>query len=145
MPRTLLNVTVPGNAVASLPGFNEENGVYGADASLYRVETTVYFIAPGAGTNNRGDTPLALWRKVGTAAPVELIDGVSDLEVRFGIDTDADGVPNQYVNGNAVVDPNAIATVRVRVTTESVDVVPGTNAVLSRTFETTVAVRNRLT
>ncbi len=138
---------VPGNAVATLPGFNEDSAVYSNEASLFRVQTTIYFVAPSAGTNNRGQTPMSLWRKIDDAAPVELIDGIEDMEVRFGIDTDTDGVPNQYVNANGVTDPNRVVTVRVRFTANSVDVVPGAgnNTTISRVFESTVAVRNRLT
>ncbi|SVD55186.1 uncharacterized protein METZ01_LOCUS408040, partial [marine metagenome] len=36
---------------------------FGTAAAVSGIETHTYFIAPGTGQNNRGDTPLALWRK----------------------------------------------------------------------------------
>ncbi len=137
--------SAPGNATASLPGFNEAASVYGIDASVFTVRTTVYYVAPGAGTNNRDEAPMSLWRKFGDDAAVELVEGVRDMEVAYGVDTDDDGTPNRYMSPNLVVDPNTVVTVRVRFTTDSVDVIPGGNAVITRDFETTVAVRNRLT
>lgn len=134
----------PGNATASLPGFNEAASVYGTDASVFTVRTTVYYVAPGAGTNNRDDAPMSLWRKIGDDAAVELVEGVRDMEVTYGVDTDDDGTPNRYLAPNLVVDPDTIVTVRVRFTTDSVDEIPGGDGVITRDFETTVAVRNRL-
>ena len=38
-------------------------------ATVGRVTAHVYYVAPGAGTHNRGAAPLSLWRKGGTARP----------------------------------------------------------------------------
>jgi type IV pilus assembly protein PilW len=133
---------VPGNATADLSG----NGtVFDVDSELYRIETTVFFIAPSTGVNNVGVTPLSLWQKVGENAPVELVDGVENLQVIFGVDTDGDEAPNRYQTFQSVIDPADIVTVRVQVTVNSVDVVADQgDGLLRRTFSKTIAIRNRV-
>ena len=117
---------------------------YGQDASVGALETTYFFVAPGLGLDNDGNPTSALWQKVGSAAPVELVQGVEDLEVLFGVDTTlADGIANanQYVDFNDVPDPNQVVSLRVSVTVSSVDTVDGGN-LLTRTFSKTLLLRN---
>ena len=111
-----------------------------AGTTVGRVVTHIYYVAPGAGVNNRGAPPHSLWRKSGTSRPAELVQGIEDLQVRLGVDTDGDGVPNRYAPSTA----GAAATVRalrIAVTANSVDVVAGARP-LRRTFVQTVAIRN---
>ncbi len=123
---------------------------YGEDAVVGRVETTIFFIAEGAGLDNQGNPPLALWQKVGSAAPVELVQGVEDLEVLYGVDTtlnDDVSNANQYVEFDDVPppaapgDPSPVVSLRVSVTVNSVDAVAD-GAVLRRTFSKTLLLRN---
>lgn len=133
---------VPGNATTTLA---ENNTVFDATSRVYRIATTVYFVAPGAGTNNRGDTPNSLWSSVDGAAPQELVEGVEELQVLYGVDTDDDDAPNRYQTFQVVGDVNDIVTVRVRMSVNSVDQVSEFSAdgLVRRAFETTVAIRNR--
>lgn len=150
---------VPGNAQVSLT--DDAAVTYGPESTVHRVESQIFFVAEGAGQNNRGDTPLSLWRKTADQAPVELVEGVRDLQVLFGVDTDGDRVPNQYRRIQNVAFPppgipaaERIVTVRVTLTVSSVDVVSedvspdcpaGTPAgVLCRSFTKTIALRNTL-
>jgi len=98
------------------------------DAAVSAIESHTFFIAPGEGVNNAGNHPLSLWRKSGLEAPIELIEGVEDLQLVYGIDTDEDGVPNQYLQAN-FVPANGwtnVATVRVSVVVNSIDDVGST-------------------
>lgn len=115
------------------------------DAQVSAIETNIFYIAPGAGVNNVGDTPLSLWRKTGIRAPVELVEGVENLQVLFGEDLDNDGVPNWYRPANTVTDFNEVITVRVSLTVNSVDDVGSNTAdgLLRRTFTETVQLRNQ--
>jgi len=109
-----------------------------------RVLTDIYYIAQGAGTNNRGQTPWSLWRKVSQAAPVELVEGIEDLQVLFGIDTTPANnlaAANRYVTYDQV-GTNAIRSLRVTMTASSVDVVTDTGQPLRRTFSQTISFRN---
>ena len=120
---------------------------YGEEAVVGEVQTTIFFVAPSsAGTNNRGDVPLSLWRRVGSTNAAELIEGVEDLQVLYGIDnTPADGISdaNQYVTFPNVPDVDQIVAVRVSVTANSVDAVSDAgDGILRRTFTQTILVRN---
>lgn len=117
---------------------------YGQDANVGALETTYFYVAPGLGEDDQGNPPSALWQKVGSAPPVELVQGVEDLEVLFGVDTtlnDGTANANQYVDFDAVPDPNQVISLRVSVTVNSVDSVDGGNP-LSRTFSKTLLLRN---
>jgi len=87
----------PGNASADL-------GVaFGTDASVYRLVTHTYYIAPSVlqpGTDS-------LWlysvpNYGGTPNPQEIVEGVQAIALLYGEDTDGDGVPNRYVTADAV-------------------------------------------
>jgi type IV pilus assembly protein PilW len=122
---------------------------YGEEAIAAPLDTVIFFIAPStSGANNRGNVPLALWQKVGSAAPTELVEGIENLTVLFGIDTTlGDGVTNanQYVPYNAATAAQ-IVSVRVSVTANSVDEVTGTGgSILRRTVTETMQLRNART
>jgi type IV pilus assembly protein PilW len=121
---------------------------YSEDAIVGAVESNFFFVAPGLGEDDQGEAPLALWEKAGTAAPVELVQGIEDLQVLYGIDTTlTDGIPsaNRYVTAGAIgstaEDLRAIVAIRVSVTANSVDAVDDGDP-LSRTFTKTLLVRN---
>ena len=131
---------------------SEENLAYGTTvnaqgATVSRLETDIYYIAEGAGTNNRGQRPLSLWRKSGSQAPVELVEGIEDLQVWLGIDTtptDSVNAPTRYTNFAGVVGDDVVRTLRVQITASTVDVVEaGSNAPVTRTFSQTISLRNR--
>ncbi|MEE4301131.1 MAG: PilW family protein [Pseudomonadales bacterium] len=127
----------PGNAIADI---TPDNDVYGLDATVHRVETQIFYIAPGAGGGP------SLWRKSGyLAAPVELVEGIEDLQVLYGIDTDADGVPNRYRTVQNVGDLADVRTLRISITANSVNPVNDVgDGLLRRTFTNTIALRNRI-
>ncbi len=123
-----------------------EGASFGNDATVGLVETTIFYIAPGTGQNNRGNTPLSLWRKVSDRAPVELIEGIEDLEVLYGIDTTlSDGIANanQYVTANNIPSFDQVVTIRMTITANSVNVVTDEgDGLLRRSFSQTVLMRN---
>jgi type IV pilus assembly protein PilW len=100
---------------------------FDVDAAVSAIETHIFFIAPGEGVNNVGNNPLSLWRKSGVEAPIELIEGVEDLQLLYGEDTDGDGVPNQYLQANFVAVWQNVVTVRVSFVVNSIDNVGSTS------------------
>jgi type IV pilus assembly protein PilW len=70
----------------------------------------------------------SLRRKALTAGPAvtdeEIIQGVEDLQVQFGVDTTGDGIINRYVNPGAVPAGSPILAVRLwlRLRTEAIEV-----------------------
>jgi len=89
-------------------------------AELMRFNSYTYFIRLGAS----GEEP-ALWRLDNTSAvggdnPAELVEGIENMQILYGVDTDADRVPNQFVTADAVPDWTQVVSVRVTLTARSV-------------------------
>jgi len=104
----------PGNAISnwggptSPPPFDEDSFLPD-DSQTYRAVSYAYYIAL-----NTNPTPQpALFRKIMQpgALPEELIEGVENMQIVYGVDTDADNIANQYVT--AANPALAIATNRV--------------------------------
>lgn len=91
-----------------------------------------------------------------------LIAGVTNMVVLYGIDTDADNVPNQYVDAGSVTNWTLVRSVRITLTIASADAVDvnglslgssssssgagmSASGRVQRTYTTTVQIRNRLT
>ncbi len=129
-----------------------EQGVsYGDDSAsnnqgsvVSEILTDIYFVAESTNLNNRGDNITALWRKSGTDAPVEMVEGISDLQVLFGIDStpnDSEFGANRYVPF-AGVGSNTVRSVRVSIEANTVDVVSESAEPITRTFTQTISLRN---
>lgn len=87
-------------------------------ATVGRVLTETYFIARGRGTGRRGEPLNSLWRRTGTAASAELVEGVHDLQARFGVDArPGDGVAavSRYVGIDDLPAGGIVRSVEVRV------------------------------
>jgi type IV pilus assembly protein PilW len=96
------NDPLPGNATKDL------GRRYPIGSQLYKIATTSYFIRE----SGSGSGP-ALWRKLGAGNAQELIEGVQNMQVQYGLDTDGDMMPNSYVN--AAASPNFKNVVSVRI------------------------------
>jgi type IV pilus assembly protein PilW len=106
-----------------------------------------FYIGQSSNVNEFGDPILSLFRKEGVSAPVELVEGIEDLQVLFGVDTGgAVLVPNTYVDASLVADYRDVVAVRIQLTANSVDDVGSSAAdgILRRTFTQTIRLRNRL-
>jgi len=117
---------------------------YGVAATVSHLDSTYFFVAPSTVANQAGDNVNSLWRKQGSAAPVELVQGVENMQVFYGVDTSADGIPNvnRYQTIDAVADPNSIVAVRVRLDITSPNELAEVGDRLRRTFTKTIAIRN---
>ena len=141
-----LNVTNP-----LCPGSNKHclSRIYGADAKIMLPQEITYNI----GTGSEGQP--ALFRN-----GEEFLDGVEDLQLLYGEDTDGSGVANYYVPANQVTDMGSVISIRFAVVARSYDdnltggikqsySVLGDNRTavdnrLRQVYTTTVTVRNRL-
>jgi len=132
--------TDPGNSTKIL----SDGEPFDTDATVFKIETKIFFIQPGAGTNNRDAEYQSLWMKNGTDIPIELVPGVEDLQVLYGEDSGGDGVPDRYVTADDVTDMNDVVTIRVTVTSNSIDVVGESgDGILRREFSSLIKIRNR--
>jgi type IV pilus assembly protein PilW len=145
---------------------NQNNGVnlskaYGSNAEVLAYRSYSFFIR-----NNAAGEP-ALWRldnaiPTSTTNPLELVEGVENMQILYGADTDAtpDGTPNYYVPaGTAGLNMNQVVSIRISVLVRSMDnglaaqpvaytyngaTVTPTDRRIRRVFTSTIALRNRL-
>ena len=142
---------------------NNLSKTYGTDADVMKMESSVYYIAADA-TNNNIPT---LYRKrmVGVAMVTEpLVEGVEDMEILYGEDTDApatpDGSANRYVAADTPgLNMTNVVSVRLNLLLRSSEdnlatgtkqtysfngnSVTATDYRLRRVFSTTIKVRNK--
>ncbi len=89
----------------------------------------------------------------------ELIEGIENMQISYGEDTDSDSTPDYYVDANNVVNMESVVSVRINLLAVSLDDNLSTAPVkyqfnggettpsdrkLRREFSSTIAVRNRL-
>ena len=125
---------------------------YGADAALFRLQSVTYSIAPGAS----GEP--SLWRSE-NGINLELIEGVEELQLLYGLDTDDDDFPNQFVTIDNVANNFDVVAVRIMLMVRSIEdlvvednqtytfngnTVTAADFRLRQEFSTTVALRNRV-
>jgi type IV pilus assembly protein PilW len=145
----------PGNATGSL------SQAYDTSATVYTAEEKVYSLATNA------DGERVLQRTVNGGAPVELVAGVRDMQIAYGVDFDNDEVPNAYLAANEVPDNDGdgapdweeVMAVRVELLLASADdnvvesaqqyTIDGTTTTAAdrrmyQVFTTTTGIRNRL-
>lgn len=119
-------------------------------AEVVPVETVAYYVA----ANN-------LWRRIGLANPEVLVEGISMMQVEYGIDTDDDRVVDDYQAAAAATDWQNVIAVRIALLVDSVEeygtdtdnrvyqlfgteVGPINDRRLRQVFTTTVGIRNRV-
>ncbi len=126
---------------ASLNNVAQLFNVYGSSASIYKMRRITYTV-----TNNE----LTLSEN---AAPAQtLVDGVENMQILYGIDTNNNQVPNRYINAAIVGNANwgQVLTVHITLTMRSEDNIASEKDTeygdrrIRRIFSTTVSIRNRL-
>jgi type IV pilus assembly protein PilW len=85
-------------------------------ARVAPIVTIVYYIAP----SGLGAGP-ALWRVVGGSGPQEVIQGVEELQVRYGVDTNADALIDQYQEADEVTNWSNVISVSIAMLIRSND------------------------
>jgi type IV pilus assembly protein PilW len=70
-------------------------------AQVMPIQTVAYFVAP-----SESGTGPSLWQRTGKAAPLELVDGVENMQVRYGVDTDNNLQADVYQDAKEVNDAN---------------------------------------
>ncbi len=146
----------PGNAISSWGGNGagaEESFDIGSE--IVNVRTTTYYIADNA------DGIPGLWQKVGNDTAYELLEGVEDMSLQFGVDTTP--VPDARVDAvmaiAAVPDWELVLSVQVELLVRSTDdnISPenqsytfagvdetATDKRIRKVFSSTVGIRSRL-
>jgi len=143
----------PGNKNPS----TEWSQAYDDTMQIFLFDSTAYYIGNGI------DGQPALRRtsfNTGAAVDEELVNGIEDMQLLYGVDTDGDRTADNYVNATAVTNWNRVVSVQVNLlaTSLATNVIdqpqvlpapwdamadPGDNRI-RRVFTTTVGIRNRL-
>ncbi len=127
---------------------------YPATSEIMLFRSYTYFIR-----ENPAGQP-ALYRldnnTASTVAAVELVEGIEDMQIKYGVDADANGVPEQYMDVPTGSDYTKVNSVRVWLHVRSIDDnlianqrpynynnVATSDKRLMRTFTTTIGLRNR--
>jgi type IV pilus assembly protein PilW len=87
--------------------------VFAEDAYVMQMDSHTYFIGQTGRTYPQGGTLHALFRFDGDGNAEELIEGVENLQVRYGLDTDGDGSVDAYVDASATTEWDSVATVHI--------------------------------
>ena len=120
---------------------------YTSGTTVMGIGSHTYFIGASVNRNSQGDRVDALFRKSGLDAPRELVEGVEDLQIMYGVDTAGTALaPDIFMDASQVTDFNDVIVVRVEITVNSVDDVGSAevDGILRRKFSQTVHLRNRL-
>jgi type IV pilus assembly protein PilW len=142
--------TVAGTSPVTITPHAGLTKAYLTGAIVSRFEEVSYFVQPGAGG------ALALWRR-DAAGDTELVEGIEDLWLRYGVDTNNDGAANLYVEAAGVADWSRVRSIRVSLLLASdednvtggaqpVDFRGGTvtDSRYKQVLTTTIGLRNRL-
>ena len=140
---------------------------YATGARVYEARERTYCVANGAGKDKDGNWIPSLRRAYGKGSALacengdELLEGIEDMQIFYGEDTDADGTANRYVAINYdELQKNRIVSVRISLLVRSINnnlttepspytfngstVTPGTtDKYLRKVFSTTVTLRNK--
>jgi type IV pilus assembly protein PilW len=142
--------STPANTLLAFAGTKSQQ--FQNDASVIELQTVTYSIANGA-----SGQPSLFRTEFGTA--LELVEGIEEMQILYGVDSDSDESANQYLSSNNVADFEDVVSVRVMLLMRSIDdfvaEAPQTysfNGVqttpadrrLRQVFTATVALRNRV-
>jgi type IV pilus assembly protein PilW len=134
---------------------NNLSKAYQSDAEIFSMQSITYYIAQNTIGNN------SLYRRNNaTTANDEMVEGVEDMQVLYGEDTDSDGTANYFVPASNVVAMQTVVSVKVSLLSRSLSDVNvaskpltytynGATATavdrqLRKVFTSTVTLRNRL-
>ena len=106
----------PGNKIASWGGSSSKDPdeSFGPDSQIIKMNTMVYYIA-----NGTSNLP-SLFRSTNGGSGQELLEGVQDMQITYGRDTNNDRVPDSYDTATVVsADWEAVSAVRVQLLVQS--------------------------
>ncbi len=125
----IFKATVSSNGLSiqhKLPENNSANlsKSYQTDAKIMRYENKHFYIGDTGRTNNSGNTIYALYSMDMSGNAVEMMAGVENLQLTFGVDQTGDGSINHYDNAKKVNDDqqwDRVISVRAQVLMNSID------------------------
>lgn len=130
---------------------NNLSKLYGSDAEIFLFRSYSYFVRTGANGNP------AIWRLdntkcIGVTAncpsqnPIELMEGIENMQVLYGEDANNDNTADYYVPANSVADITKVTSIRISLTVHTTDNNLSTtgDGRIRHNFTSTISLRNRL-
>ncbi len=113
---------------------------YGPDSKITRLNFISYKI-----DNGSGNQP-SLFRSINGSAYNELIEGIENMQILYGVDTNDDGTPNHYIDASTVPDWSKVISTRITLTARTLNnnFTQTGDGRLRRKFTSTIVLRNRL-
>ena len=140
-------VGTPGNATKEL-------GKDYTGAEIVKLATTSFYV------RNNADGEPSLYHRISNNAAAELVEGVENMQLVYGVDTDTDQSADQYVAANSVTDWARVVSVRVSLLLRTLEdnltvngpqtysfngaTVTAADSRLRAVFSRTVSLRNRV-
>lgn len=137
----------PGNCTkflgASCP--NSSSYTYKPGSLLMRLSSSAYFIGNSSlGDGSHSLYVLELAGTTGTPGARELLTGVHDMQISYGLDTDGDFDVNSFTTANNITNWAQVIAVRVSLTMRSSKTnISTSREALTKDFTETVVARNR--
>ncbi len=116
LPVTGINNADPAQTQINLGATKSQ--MFQNDATVIELQTVSYSIADSV--DNPG-TPVLIRNEFNNPIPQELVEGVQDLQVLYGVDSDGDGFPNQYLDADNVPDFDDVVAARIMLLLQSID------------------------
>lgn len=111
---------------------------YGPDTDIYQAVARRYFVGRA-----QGATVDSLYVQADGGVPEELVRRVTDMQLTYLVDTNADGSVDMYTTSPSAAQLDSALSVRVQLTLESSNSVAN-GAPLARNFVSTANIRNRM-
>ena len=96
--------------------------------SYWEAVSRIFFIRSYSEPDSQGDAIPTLCMETLAGDKMTsrcLVEGVEDLQFEFGIDTDADGVPNQYKSGPTGDEMQHAVVAKIHILLRSISMIPG--------------------
>lgn len=138
---------------------NKLSREYDATAMVLSFIANTYYVADTGRTNKDGEAIHSLYYTDVNNDAVELIEGIGDMQVTYGVNTDGGTIPtvDSYVDANGVANWADVVSVRLALLVDSIENVTdqkqsynfegvqttADDRRLRRSFTTTIALRNR--
>lgn len=76
--------------------------LYGGDATITHLYAHTFFVADSGRTNHQGDPVMSLYIQNHTGSTFELVEGVSQLQVLYGVDKNGDLQAEAYMDASEI-------------------------------------------
>lgn len=115
-----------GNGVTTLAHASSSNTTnrlskeYGADAFITELGQETFFVADSGRTNAAGKVIFSLFRIDIAGNQLEMVEGVSDMQIEYGLDVDYNRITDRYVTAASVPNWDQVISVKLYLLVDSI-------------------------